>query len=53
MLKSYAGGKITEIMKKIMVELISAESSLCHCLFFLDLLLVMLDGIIVLPYQPV
>ena len=32
MLKSYAGEKITQIMKKTMVGFVSAESSVCHCL---------------------
>ena len=47
MLKSYAREKIIVIMKKTVVELVSVESSIYHCLIFLDLPLVMSDGILV------
>ena len=47
MLKSYAGEKIIQIIKKTMVEFISVESSVFHCLLFQDLLLVMSDVVLV------
>ena len=36
-----------QIMKKTVVEFISAESSVCHCFLFLYLPLVMSDGVLV------
>ena len=47
MLKSYAREKIMQTLKKTIVGFISAESSVCHCLLFLDQPLVMSDGILV------
>ena len=47
MLKSYAGKKIMQTLKKTAVELVSVECSVYHCLLFVDLLLVMPDGILV------
>ena len=47
MSKSYACEKIMEMMKKAMVEFISTESSVCHCLLFLDPPLTMSDGVLV------
>ena len=44
MLKSYAGEKIIQIMKKTMVEFVSVVSSVYHCLLFQDPPLVMSDG---------
>ena len=39
--------KITQIMKKTTVEFVSAESSVFHCLLFLDPPLAMSDGVLV------
>ena len=49
MLKSYAGRKITWIMKKTMVKFVSVESNIYHCLLFWDPSLVMSDGVLVWP----
>ena len=43
MLKSYAGKKILQILEKTTVDFVSVASSIYHCFFFLDLLLVMSD----------
>ena len=48
MLKSYAGEKITQVMKTV-VEFISVESRVYYCLLFLDLPLVMSDSVLVWP----
>ena len=45
MLKSYAGEKITPIMKKTVVEFISVESRVYHCLLFLNLPLLVSYGV--------
>ena len=47
MLKSYAREEITQIMRKTMVEFLSAESSICHCFPFLYPPLAMSDGVLV------
>ena len=47
--KNYAGEKITQIMKKTMVWFVSIESSVYHCLLFLDPPLVMSDGVLLWP----
>ena len=47
--KNYAGEKITQIMKKTMVWFVSTESSVYHCLLFLDPPLVMSDGVLLWP----
>ena len=39
--------KITQVMKKTAVEFVLVESSVYHCFLFLDLPLVMLDGVLV------
>ena len=39
--------KITQIMKKTTVEFISEEFNVYHCLLFLDLPLVLSDGVLV------
>ena len=49
MLKSYSGEKIMQIMKKTAMEFIFIESSVYHCLLFLDLPLVMSEGVPVWP----
>ena len=41
MLKTYAGDKILQIMKKIIAGFPSVASSIYHCFFFLDLCLLM------------
>ena len=41
--KSYAGKKISVIMEKTTVDFVSVASSIYHCLFFLNLPLVMSD----------
>ena len=41
--------KITQIMKKTMVEFVSVVSSVYHCLLFQDPPLVMSDGALVWP----
>ena len=49
MLKNYAGEEITQIMRKTALEFMSVESSVYHCLLFLDLPLVMSDDVLVCP----
>ena len=49
MLKSYAGEEITQIMKKTVVEFVSVESIVYHYLLFLDMPLMMSDGVLVWP----
>ena len=43
MLKSYAGKKISQVVKKTLVAFISVAFCIYHCFFFLDLPLVMSD----------
>ena len=49
MLKSYAGEKIMHIMKKTVAEFVSADSIILHGLLFLDLPLVISDGVLDWP----
>ena len=46
-LKNYTGEKITQIMKKTVVEFVSVESSVYRCFLFPDQPLVMSDGVLV------
>ena len=43
MLKSYAGKKLSLIMENTTVDFVLVASSICHCFFFVDSLLVMSD----------
>ena len=49
MLASYVGKKIIQITKKTAVEFVSVESRVYHCLLFVDVPLVMSDGVLVWP----
>ena len=50
-LTSFAEAKVTQMMKNTIwnLEFVSVESSVYHCLHFLGLPLVMLDGVPVWP----
>ena len=47
MLKSYAEEKTMQVMKKTVVEFVWVESSIYHCLLFLDPPLVISVGVLV------
>ena len=46
---SYAGKKILQIKDKTMMDFFSLASGIYHCFFFLNLPLVMSDGVLVWP----